>query len=268
MDSVFLQLQGTEAVPSANTYDPSAGIMPIALPLFASEKLLAKLNEALLEEESEVRKISTWPVEKTFVYFDVSGFSRDHRVGQQAMILNSLIKLIKDKIWWRQQQIDARADCESSLCIGDGYIYVFSKAHLATCFAAYLANLIEHLIAEKKLPEFHFRVSVHKGPVYRFWDVSPNGEGKWNYVGKGITDAERVLSAAGKGKDDVVYVSAETREAIMPEFGGDSVYNIARWLQNRGRLMDKHGQYRRIYEVNHTGWMEEFGYSGSTSRWR
>jgi hypothetical protein len=55
-------------------------------------------------------------------------------------------------------------------------------------------------------------MGVHTGQVRRFWDrwgtVLENG--RWNYIGDGITAAQRVISVI-KGADDIVYVSAETR---------------------------------------------------------
>jgi hypothetical protein len=123
-----------------------------------------------------------------------------------------------------------------------------------------VADLIERLIASDRLIEFHFRISVHVGPVYRFWDRFAGGgkEGRWNYIGEGITEGERVLSAIGKDKDDIVYLSASTRKKIRAEREHNSPYNATPWLQNRGRQEDKHKKLRGVYEINHTGWMEAY----------
>lgn len=63
------------------------------------------------------------------------------------------------------------------MCIGDGYIFVFREAMEATYFAAYLAHLIEVMVANRQLPvNFHFRMGVHVGPVYTFWELlCPDG---------------------------------------------------------------------------------------------
>jgi hypothetical protein len=94
-------------------------------------------------------------------------------------------------------------------------------------------------------------MSVHLGKVYRFWDRFGglgSDDGRWNYIGEGITDGERVLSAIGKDRDDVVFISAEARKVIRAN--GDP-RGIMDWFENRGTHKDKHGQGRRVYEVNH-----------------
>jgi hypothetical protein len=242
--------------------DGSDGLLPGQIPFMVTYELREELNAQLRDEQSVVRHLSSWQVERTFVYVDISDFSQ-HPVGHQLVIINSLIRMANDDEYWPKAsremdslQSAAKSDREASLCIGDGYIFVFRSASRAAFFAAYLACLIERLIAIKKLrPEFHFRMSVHTGLVYRFWD--PLGDpqnpdaGRWNYIGAGITVAERVKSVIGKDKDDVVYVSAETRSKIMAERqwpGFDATF------ENRGRQADKHGKLRRVYEVNHTEW--------------
>jgi hypothetical protein len=141
------------------------------------------------------------------------------------------------------------------LCIGDGYIFVLKSALHAALFASYLAQLIEAMVAARKAPvEFHFRIGVHVGLTYRFWDWGRGNDGGWNYIGDGITGGQRVLSAIGKDTDDVVFVSYDVRNRILSE-AEDKVRRelILSHLQNRGRRADKHGTLRRVYEVNHTG---------------
>jgi hypothetical protein len=105
---------------------------------------------------------------------------------------------------------------------------------------------------------------VNTGPVHRFWDRfgAPGNKsaGRWNYVGEGITEGERVLTAIGKDKEDVIFISAKTRTIILGDYLRDqnSPHNATRWLQNRGRQRDKHGKFRSVYEINHTGWMAEY----------
>jgi class 3 adenylate cyclase len=140
---------------------------------------------------------------------------------------------------------------EAWLCIGDGYIFVFREAVDGSFFAAWLATVIEVMVAKKTLPvDFHFRIGVHAGPVYTFWDP---GRKNWNYIGDGINGGNRVLNAAGKDYDDVMYVSGEVREKITAANQRDFPYApLLDNMHNRGRKPDKHGNLWRVYEVSHT----------------
>jgi class 3 adenylate cyclase len=92
---------------------------------------------------------------------------------------------------------------------------------------------------------------VHSGPVFRFWDGA-----SWNYVGKGINEGARIVEAIGKDQDDVVFISSETRDQIIREEERDAIFNPTdEFLHNRGRRRDKHGEFRRVYEVNHNAWI-------------
>jgi hypothetical protein len=248
------------AIPAAGpSWVPNEGVQPEGSRIYVARELYEGINNFhLQEEDSDIRRLSNSPVERAFVYVDVSGFSK-HPVAQQVLIINALVSLTNHSEYWPPSTPagEARADREASLCIGDGYIFVFRNAWAAAYSAAYVAQLIETLIAKGKLLEFHFRISVHVGPVYRFWDRwgEHADQGRWNYVGRGITDGERVLSAIGADRDDVVFVSAETRMRIAAAPGEPGTISIRRFLQNRGRQADKHGQFRRLYEVNHTAWV-------------
>jgi hypothetical protein len=237
------------------------GLYGARLPVFVSHALMGRLNDLLTDGDSEIRSMSTYPVDKTFVYVDVSGFSQ-HPVGVQLLIINSLIQITTNDRLWRVATVagtTARDDQEANLCIGDGYIFVFRKPWSAVYFAGYLAALIESMVAHGMLVDFHFRISVNTGPVYRFWDKwgpGPN-DGRWNYVGRGITEGERVLTAIGKDKDDVVFISADTRKQIMKASVPGYAREIPAYLQNRGRQEDKHKVLRRLYELNHTEWLGE-----------
>jgi hypothetical protein len=245
-----------------------AGIAARRLPFFVGDTLLNDLNAALSEEYSDVRRLSSQQVERTFVYVDIAKFSK-HPVGRQLCIINSLIRVVRDKSLWLAGKEEPSSftfgslkALEASLCIGDGYIFVFKNAAKAAFFAAYLSDTIERLIADDRIVDFHFRMSINTGLVYTFWDPyhqDSSEAGRWNYVGQGITDGERVLTAIGKDKEDIIYVSAETRRKILSEYQNDrnSPYNATRWLQNRGRQADKHDVLRGLYEINHMGWMGE-----------
>ena len=142
------------------------------------------------------------------------------------------------------------------LCIGDGYIFVFTTAFDATVFTAFLAHLVEERRARRSLPvDFHFRMGIHFGEVYRFWDF---GRSDWNYVGEGINGGSPVLEVVGKQTDDVVFVSSDVRDEIYAERDRrhrlipDSLLDA---MDNRGRREDKHHKPWRVYELNHTAFI-------------
>src|SRR5262249_11848107 len=142
---------------------------------------------------------------------DISDFSK-MPAGQQVLVINSLVRIVRDPGHWERQAHGLPAEIEAQMCIGDGYIFVFKQPMLAAYFAAYLAHLIEVLVANRWLAvDFHFRIGVHCGPVYTFWDP---GRGNWNYIGEGINGGNRVLSAVGKEYDDTVYISGDVRQEL------------------------------------------------------
>lgn len=221
--------------------------------LYVGSNLLQRLADDLTDEDSTTRKLSSLPVNKTFVYVDISDFSK-HSAAHQALIINALVKITTDASYWFNSPYGNRShnELEASLCIGDGYIFVSRRSTSGVLFAAYLARLIESLVARKHVPEFHFRIGVHTGEVYRFWDWGRGGveadgttHGDWNYIGDGINIGQRIISAIGSGMDDVVFASAETRQALE----GDAEHPAAEMLphlHNRGRRADKHGVLRRV----------------------
>ena len=211
---------------------------------------LLRLNMDLKHEDSGIRRVSSLPVVRTFVYLDVSDFSK-YKSGEEALIINSLGAILRDSTLWTGNAKSVYQKFKTMLCIGDGYIFVFEEPVKATFFAGYLALLIETLVANNELPvEFHFRMGAHLGLVYSFWD--PGREG-WNYVGDGINGGNRVLAAVGKEQDDVVFISSEVRKAIQAAKNGDfNPGQILSCLTNRGRKSDKHGNPWRVYEMNHT----------------
>lgn len=261
LNITFIPVYGSRHVLETHPYN-SGGLTPTELPEFyVSSPVLQQMDNDLTKEDSDVRRLSSWQVERTFVYVDVSGFST-HPIGHQLAIINAINAIANRESDWDTTGVsEARDAIRASICIGDGYIFVFESPGSATLFAAYFATLIEHRIAHKALIEFHFRISVHTGEVYRFWDQAATpGEGRWNYVGKGIIDGQRVLSAIGSDKDDVVYISGTTRSKLlaMDQEGEEIV--ASQYLQNRGRHADKHGNMQRLYEVSHTSWMAESVY--------
>jgi hypothetical protein len=225
-------------------------------PLRVSKSLLDEMDRRLQDDDLDViSKIAAKPVERTFVYFDVSDFSKQPS-GHQAIIINTLTSLGGKSGEWTLACEDPRREQERSLCIGDGYIFAFRHAAPAVRFAGFLADRIYLGVAQGEIIEFHFRSGVHTGPVYRFWDGSD-----WNYVGQGINDARRILEAVGRNQDDVVFISDETRTQVTRHHAGsgaDFLDPSIGFLQNRGRRQDKHGGYHRVYELNHRGWIAEF----------
>jgi class 3 adenylate cyclase len=247
----FSGLCKTVALNDEHEDEKKSGISQTAADIFVTLKLWQRLNSDLTEETSDARRLSSLPITRTFVYIDVSDFTRAHP-GHQALIVNSIQAVVKNNSLWHYGfGRDLGQRIEASLCIGDGYIYVFKESVDGTFFAAYLARLIEELVAAKKLPlAFHFRMGVHLGPVFCFWD---QGRNAWNYIGDGINGGNRVLEAIGKQTDDVVFISEIVRRDLMARNNNDHPYpEILRCLHNRGRRADKHGNLRRVYELNHS----------------
>ncbi len=249
LEEGFEHGQTVEGVQTFGTVDP------IWIPL----SLWKQLSEQLPDDSSEIRKLSSWPVDRTFVYLDISDFSRAS-YGHQLLIINSLIQMVMDESLWTDEnglfagyREWGSRQLESMICIGDGYIYAFADPVAATLFAARLACIIEHSVAQKKVLPLHFRIGVHAGPVSFFWDA---GAKQWNYSGEGIVGGRRVLDAVGRRVDDVIYVSGEVRSRIMVS-GGRSARSMDReslmqCLINRGRRSDKHDRPWRVYEMNHS----------------
>jgi len=99
-----------------------------------------ELNKLVKDEDSAVRRISSWPVKRTFVYLDISDFSK-FSPTEEALVINSLVNLLQIKALWRTgDSLPLYQAYEALLCIGDGYIFVFKNALVGTRFAALLAR--------------------------------------------------------------------------------------------------------------------------------
>lgn len=249
-DSEIVQL-ATAAQDRGGSAPSGFGAIPSKM--WVSHALLRCLNEKLDEENSWVRCVSTWQVSRTFVFVDVSDFS-EYLPGEQALIVNAIRRLSEiDRHWSSTDAQRSVNGLEARLCIGDGYIYCFADSTKATYFAAHIAHVIEEAVATRAIPvAFHFRIGVHVGPVYRFWDP---GRGGWNYVGAGINGGSRVLEAIGKEVDDVVFISNQVREELIVMQGvypdTNAIRSAMAALVNRGRKTDKHGNKWRVYELGH-----------------
>jgi class 3 adenylate cyclase len=241
------------------------GLAGVSSNVWVTRKLYHQFDSELLDEKGTVRRLSTWPIRRSFVYIDVSDFSQ-YRGGEQALIITSLVSIVFNRSYWNNPfAAFGRCDLEAMLCIGDGYIFVFRDSLAATCFAAWLAELVELLVARKGVPiEFHFRIGVHVGPVLCFWDWGRGVQvgtdetygysgGDWNYIGDGINGGQRVLAAIGKETDDVLFLSGEVRQELLArDDGSDPCRKVLNSLRNKGRRADKHGKLWRVYEVNHS----------------
>jgi hypothetical protein len=157
--------------------DSPSGIVGTRSSLVVPEPVLDEINAQAHQDTSDIRRVLSLPVERTFVYLDVSDFSK-YKPGEEALIINSLVGVVNDPRLWAGIGERVCGSWEAMLCIGDGYIFVFRNSMGGTYFAAYLAQLLESLVAHKLLPvAFHFRMGVHIGPVYSFWDPLPGGAG-------------------------------------------------------------------------------------------
>lgn len=185
--------------------------------------------------------LSTRSIQRSFVYVDISDYSKLPD-GVQLTVVLALLQ-IADHV-----QSKVVGPAEAQLCIGDGYIFVWQDALAATRFAPNLASSIEARVAKTTIPEFHFRIGVHTGPVRWFWDP---GRKDWNYVGSGINGGNRVLSAIGKDTDDVVFVSGAVRQEVQQSEQG-AARLLVQAMHNRGRRADKHNKLWRVYELNHS----------------
>jgi class 3 adenylate cyclase len=244
----FLRLEDPEYQVHGFGSDEKSGFESRDSNIWVTRELLVSLNHSLHDDHGEFRKLSSWATTRSFVYIDVSDFSKA-KSGHQALIINAIIKIINDDSRWNASLIHhVHKDIEAMLCIGDGYIFVFDDPVKATYFAAFLAQLIESMISHDRIVEFHFRMGVHSGRVFSFWDIGRNG---WNYVGDGINGGNRVLSAIGKEADDILFISAQVRQKLIGR-GESPCPQILSCLQNRGRRADKHGNPWRVYELNHS----------------
>lgn len=214
--------------------------------VYATSEAIGLVQQQLNDSQSHARRVTTVPLDRSFVYLDVSDFSEQAAI-HQVQIIGALIQIVKDAEAWSGHKLRLPPP-ETMFCIGDGYIFAFESPTVATCFAAVLADLIEGFIANTQIIEFHFRMGVHVGQVFSFWDP---GRNDWNYVGDGINEGSRVLSAIGKEVDDVVFISSEVRTRLRSDSEFTSI-GLLECLQNRGRRKDKHEKMRRVYELDHT----------------
>jgi class 3 adenylate cyclase len=252
--------------PEVGAACPTDGLWPAPSGVMVSESLLAELHAELEDPESDVAKVSCIPTKRCFLYVDISEFSK-MKPGIQLTAVTDLLHLTLDETHWRSPMIAAPAalqDVEARLCIGDGYICVLRNATLAAYFAAHLAHLIEAKRAPRArtFTHFHYRMGLHIGPVRRLWEITHQGDpGRWNYIGDGINDGQRVLSVINSDKstpdlDDVIYLSEELKVEIQrcqSELGE----LVLRNLQERGRPEDKHGLKWRVHQLSHAPLVSE-----------
>lgn len=225
--------------------------------VYITEPLIEQLNRRMQDDKDDARRVSSWPIERCFVYLDISDFSKQ-LPGQQVLIINSIVAVAQNRAHWTVESwpevLASRDSIEAMMCIGDGYIFVLDNPQRTVIFAAALAYLIEVLNAHKITDvTYHFRMSAHIGSVYSFWDPGRSG---WNYIGEGINGGQRVLGAIGKDTDNVLFISGEMRQRLISTSDPSGhLPPLLDSLQNRGRRADKHGNHWRVYELNHMGLM-------------
>jgi class 3 adenylate cyclase len=251
LDELLMNEEGQPAF-RLNFADPARGtdlrvcdgMAPRHSDIFIVPDLYSELISKRLDGgESHFWRHTLRSYERSFVFVDVSDFSKFDS-PMQLLVVQSLIRMAT-----RSEQTMGlhQVGPEAKLCIGDGYVFVFRDPYVATGFAARFAAGTESAIALEKIPEFHFRIGVHAGPVRFFWDP---GRNDYNYIGDGINDASRVLSAIGKDVDDVVFVSGAVRQHIHA--ASDPIANrFLDAMENKGRKADKHGKFHRVYQLNH-----------------
>lgn len=227
-----------------------SGFVGVQSNIYLTRPLVAKIHETLPDDRSEIRRVSSWPITRCFIYLDVSDFST-MPAGHQALVINSIVKIKETDSLWRVPALhQSRDDVEAMICIGDGYIFVVRDPCKAATFGAYFAHLIELLRAKGALPvDFHFRMGAHVGKVFTFWDP---GRNDWNYIGDGINGGQRILAAVGKETDDVFVISGQLRDEIARVSPAQQHPDLLSDARNRGRHADKHGNRWRYYEINHS----------------
>jgi len=208
-------------------------------------------DAALRVDGHPLRRLSDIASLRTFVYVDISDFSR-HTPMQQSMLIRSLLETVESPRFRDEysRSIAHFDDREDAICIGDGYIYVFKNALSASWFAASLAAVLRTRAARKDLPiEVHFRIGLNHGPVYHFWDPGRGASGGWNYIGDGINGGRRVLEVIDKSVDDVVWLSGSVLDEVMRAPLLKPVDLILNNLITKGRREDKHGKPYRVFEL-------------------
>jgi hypothetical protein len=235
---------------SAHGGRAKSGFVGVQSNIYLTRTLVATIHGALPNDRSEIRRVSSWPITRCFVYLDVSDFSK-MPAGHQALVINSIVKIKETDGLWRLPVLQqVRDDLEAMMCIGDGYIFVLRDPCKAAIFGAYFAHLIEILRAKGAHPvDFHFRMGAHIGKVFTFWDP---GRNDWNYIGDGINGGQRILAAVGKETDDVFVVSGQLRDEIARISPPQHHPDLLSDARNRGRHADKHGNRWRYYEINHS----------------
>ena len=62
--------------------------------IWVAQELHREIVELSKDDMSDIRRVSSWPIERTFVYIDVSDFSR-HKPGTQVHIVSSLVRIVR-----------------------------------------------------------------------------------------------------------------------------------------------------------------------------
>lgn len=208
--------------------------------------LFDRLTRDIKNPEDPLRAVCSQSIVRSFVYFDISDFSK-FLPGQQALVISSFVALTNMDILRANDNIRREAD----LCIGDGYIFVFQRPLAAVQFACLLASHVDRISADGSAPvEYHFRMGIHTGEVNMFWD--PGKTSEKNYVGEGINGGSRVLEAIGKDRDDAIFISdAVKKELLLIRSTNRHAMEILSSLSNMGRKKDKHENPWRVWMLDY-----------------
>lgn len=222
--------------------------------LSVKEDLFKELNDILLSDDPKgLDRLLEERIERAFACLDIVGFSKK-KPNEQAEIIRTVVQLRRNESLWPRHDFqhlpgNTLKSLEAELCIGDGYIYVFTKAFDATLFACHLATLIEFMQLRDEFPyPFKFKCGVHVGSVERFYDP---GRHDWNYVGEGINGVNRVLSVIPGSLANAIYLSSAVRATFLRRTD-ELAMALKDNISNEGQLEDKHGIEWHVFSVNHT----------------
>lgn len=193
--------------------------------------------QAIYDKASESKQHpDLFPIltQRAFVRLDIARFSRYKEDLQPLVIaeVNGIADAFVRSL--------AKPVVEKTIHTGDGFILAFPHDQMkwAVTAAEALAKALDvrNDTADTKI---HFRISITAGSVYLTKDL----EGGLNYVGTGITEAERVISCMPANVDDLVYCDDNI-------FRGCREYRHGRF-HRLGSHPDKHGEHHRIYSLDY-----------------
>lgn len=92
----------------------TSGFSSVNSGVAVTRETLDRLNDELINEESDVRSVSSWSVSRCFVYLDVSDFSK-MPAGHQLLVINSIVRAVQYSGYWEAPAArDAKGESASS----------------------------------------------------------------------------------------------------------------------------------------------------------